>query len=89
MLLPGATRYVQWEPVIIYPEKGMRMSTEKLFTVYEAADVTRLSVAWWRQAVFQRKVRYLKLGRRVLIPESTIHCLLESSAVNPRAQSTM
>jgi excisionase family DNA binding protein len=57
---------------------------EKLYTVDEAAEATRLSVAWWRQAIFQRKIKYLKLSRRVLIPESTIQTLLETSVVPPR-----
>ena len=58
---------------------------EALFTIKEAAEKSRMSPAWWRMMIFKSKLRYLKVGRRVLIPESTLRNLLESSAVNPRA----
>ena len=57
---------------------------EQLFTIKEASEETKLSEAWWRQAVFQRKVKYLKLARRVLIPESTIRQMREKAVVEPR-----
>jgi hypothetical protein len=61
--------------------KGETMD-ERIWTIPEAAAKTRLSIAWWRQAVFQKKVRYLKIGRRVLIPDSTLMDLL-SNVVEP------
>jgi excisionase family DNA binding protein len=57
---------------------------EPLYTIAESAEQTRMSVAWWRQMVFQRRIRFLKVGRRVLIPESTIRGLLSKSVVEPK-----
>jgi excisionase family DNA binding protein len=56
---------------------------ERLYTVEEAAKVTRMSVPWWRQAIFQKKVRICRIGRRVLIPDATIRDLLKTGIVEP------
>ena len=57
---------------------------EKIYTVPEAAKISRMSIPWWRQKVLQKKVRFLKVGSRVLIPESTIDEIFNRSAVEPR-----
>jgi hypothetical protein len=56
---------------------------DRLYTVGEAAEATRMSVAWWRQAIFQKKVRVCRIGRRVLIPGATISNLLKTGIVEP------
>jgi excisionase family DNA binding protein len=61
------------------------MDNEKFYTISEAAEITRVSSAWWRQRVFQRKIRFIKMGARVLIPESTIKGLLQNGTVEPKA----
>lgn len=55
-----------------------------LMTVDEAATATRMSKSWWRQQIFQRKIKHLKVGRRVLIPREVVEQLLEQSVVEPR-----
>ncbi|MGO9019533.1 MAG: helix-turn-helix domain-containing protein [Syntrophobacteraceae bacterium] len=59
---------------------------ETVFSIKEAAEKSKLSVAWWRMQVYRKKIKYLKIGRRVLIPESTLRDLIEASTVNPRQQ---
>lgn len=53
-------------------------------SIKEAARRTGMSQAWWRQRVFQRDLKYLKIGKRVLIPESTIEEVLERAIVEPK-----
>ena len=55
-----------------------------LYTKKEAAKKSRMSEAWWSKMIFERKVRYLKIGRRVFIPESTITELFENGIVEPK-----
>jgi excisionase family DNA binding protein len=55
-----------------------------LLTVTEAAELSRMSTAWWRQRIFRKEIRFLKVGRRVLIPKSTVDELLNRSVVEPR-----
>ncbi|MGD0399754.1 MAG: helix-turn-helix domain-containing protein [Syntrophobacteraceae bacterium] len=57
---------------------------ETLYTIPEAAEKTRMSQAWWRMMIFQKKIKHLKIGRRVLIPESTIQDLFSAAIVKPR-----
>jgi excisionase family DNA binding protein len=54
-----------------------------LLTLREAAEKTRLSMSWWRARVFRREIRFVKLGRRVLIPEETIARLIQLGTVEP------
>ena len=55
-----------------------------LNTVNETADKLRLSPAWVRQKIFRREIRFLKIGSRVLIPDSTIEDILKKSIVEPQ-----
>lgn len=60
---------------------------EDLFTIKEAAQESKMSPGWWRQRVFHRDVRFLKVGRKVLIPKTTIDQVLTQSIVEPRKNS--
>ena len=55
--------------------------------VKEAAEKWRMSEAWVRQKIFRKEIRYLKVGRRVFIPEATIREVLEHSVVEPHRSS--
>lgn len=57
--------------------------SEKHFTIEEAAKLSRMSVSWWRQKVSGREVRYLKIGRRVFVPESTLHKMFSDAVIEP------
>ena len=56
----------------------------QLMTVDEAAAATRMSKSWWRQQIFRKTVKHLKVGRRVLIPREVVEELLSDSVVEPR-----
>jgi excisionase family DNA binding protein len=56
----------------------------KLWTVAEAAQMTRMSQSWFRQAVHKRMIRIIKIGRRVLIPDATIQNLLIAGKVDAK-----
>lgn len=56
---------------------------ERLNTIVEAVEKTRMSSSWWRQQIYQKKIRYLKIGRRVFIPDSTIEELIRRSIIEP------
>jgi len=55
----------------------------ELYTISEASQKVRMSPAWWRQKIFRKEIKYLKIGRRVFIPKSTIEEILERSVVDP------
>ncbi len=56
----------------------------ELLTISEAAKMTRMSASWWRQRVFRKEIDYLKIGRSVRIPRSTVDEVLRSSRVDAR-----
>ena len=53
------------------------------YSVREAAEKLKMSVPWMRQKIFKKEIRYLKIGRRVFIPETTIADILKRSVVEP------
>jgi len=59
--------------------------TAELFTIAEAAAYTRMSQSWWRQRIFRQEIRFVRIGRRVLIPRSTLEEVQQS--FEPRARS--
>ena len=58
----------------------------ELLSIKEAAELTRLSESFWRQRVFRKEIRFIKIGSRFLIPRSTIDGLLNQSIIEPRNQ---
>ena len=57
-----------------------------LLTINEAAKLSRMSPSWWRQRVFKREIKFLKIGRSVRIPRSTIEEVLSRSVIEPRGK---
>lgn len=56
-------------------------SKEKLLKIAEFADQARKQPSTVRSWVLKRKVKYVKLGRSVLIPESEFRRLVEEGTV--------
>jgi len=61
--------------------------TETNFTIKEASNKTKMSESWWRQRIFRKEIRYLKIGRRVFIPESVIEQIFRDGIVEPAKRS--
>jgi len=59
------------------------MQTEIHYTIKEAAEQSKMSVSWWRMKVHKKEVRYVKIGKRVFIPKSTIDKLFVDGVVEP------
>jgi hypothetical protein len=65
------------------------MFTDKNYTIAEAAKISRMSAAWWRKQVFEKRVRHLKVGARVFIPEQTLSDLFQSGIVEPETRTAV
>jgi ABC-type amino acid transport substrate-binding protein len=48
-----------------------------------AAEISGMSISWWRQQVFRRSVPFYKVGKRVLIDREDIIKLLDRCRVEP------
>ena len=55
---------------------------ERLFTLDEAADALGTSSRFPRRLVAQRRIRFVKVGKFVRIPESAIVEFVESGTVD-------
>ena len=63
------------------------MESTELLSVCRASELSGMSQSWWRQRIFRREIRFLKIGSRVLIPKSTVEELLSQSVVEPKKQA--
>lgn len=59
----------------------------KLLTIKEAVERTKLSPGWWRQRIFRKDLCFMKIGKRVFIPEQTVEELLRNGMVQARKDS--
>lgn len=58
---------------------------ERLYSLAEAADRTNTTVRFWRGLITGGRVRYVKLGKFVRIPEGAINELLAEGTVERTA----
>jgi excisionase family DNA binding protein len=55
--------------------------TPRLLTIGEAAEALAVSERYIRHLVYNRRIRYVKVGRLVRIPESAIIDLIRAGLV--------
>ena len=57
------------------------MRTDRLLTVAEAADRLGTSVRFPRRLIAERRIRFVRIGRHVRIPESAIDAMIDAGTV--------
>ncbi|NVI85776.1 helix-turn-helix domain-containing protein [Actinomadura sp. BRA 177] len=60
---------------------------ERLLTITEAAERLNTSPRFPRRLVAERRIRFVKLGRFVRIPESALHDFIAAGLVEPMTAS--
>ena len=60
---------------------------EQLLTVAEAAEVLGTTDRFPRRLISQRRIRFVRVGRHVRIPESALAQFIEAGVVEPAARS--
>jgi excisionase family DNA binding protein len=60
-----------------------RPEVERLLTVAEVAELLGTSERFPRRLIAERRIRFVKLGRYVRIPESAVREFIDAGRVNP------
>jgi excisionase family DNA binding protein len=60
-----------------------RPPAERLLTVAEAAEVLNTTERFPRRLIEQRRIRFVRVGRHVRIPESALHEFIAAGLVEP------
>jgi excisionase family DNA binding protein len=60
---------------------------ERLYTVAEVAEVLRTTERFPRRLIAERRIRFIKIGRHVRIPESALTDLIAAGTVESVASS--
>ena len=63
------------------------LPAERLLTVAEAAEYLNTSQRFPRRLIAERRIRFVKLGRFVRIPESALHEFIAAGLVEPMTAS--
>jgi excisionase family DNA binding protein len=61
----------------------MNPDNDRLLTVAEAAEMLATSERFPRRLIAERRIRYIRVGRHVRIPESALRELLQAGTVEP------
>jgi excisionase family DNA binding protein len=59
------------------------MRNERLLTVEEVAERLGTSVRFPRRLIAERRIRFVRIGRHVRIPESAVVAMIEAGTVEP------
>lgn len=61
----------------------MSAPSERLLTVSEAADILSTSERFPRRLIEERRIRFVRVGRHVRIPESALREYIAAGLVEP------
>ena len=61
----------------------MSASADRLLTVAQVAELLGTSVCFPRRLISERRIRFVRVGRHVRIPESALRQFIESGTVEP------
>ena len=64
-------------------EAKARSSAERLLTVSEAADILSTTDRFPRRLIEERRIRFVRVGRHVRIPESALREFIAAGLVEP------
>jgi len=59
------------------------MRLERLMTVAQAAELVNTSERFWRRMIAERRIRFVRVGRHVRIPESALREFIAAGLVEP------
>ena len=57
--------------------------TDRLLTVAEAAEILRTTERFPRRLISERRIRFVRIGRHVRIPESALQEFIAAGLVEP------
>ena len=61
----------------------MTAKVDPLLTVDQAAELFGTSPSFPRRLIAERKIRFVRVGNRLRIPESAIHAYIAAATVEP------
>jgi excisionase family DNA binding protein len=64
------------------------MSRDRLLTIAEVAERLNTTDRFPRRLVAERRIRYVKIGTHVRIPESALRELIKSNTIEPHTKIT-
>ena len=65
----------------------MSLTDDPLLTVAEAAELLKTSERFPRRLIAERRIRFVKVGRFVRIPESALREFINAGVVDPMSVS--
>ncbi|MCP3933516.1 MAG: helix-turn-helix domain-containing protein [Bacteroidetes bacterium] len=63
----------------------MNTTAQKRYTITQAAKQSGMSQSWWRTQIKKGTIRYILIGKKHFIPESTLNDIVK--VVQPETQT--
>jgi excisionase family DNA binding protein len=67
--------------------KSRTVQVERLLTVAEVAELLGTTERFPRRLIAERRIRFVRIGRHVRIPESAVRRFIEAGLVEPMTRS--
>jgi excisionase family DNA binding protein len=67
--------------------KSRTVQVERLLTVAEVAELLGTTERFPRRLIAERRIRFVRIGRHVRIPESAVRKFIEAGLVEPMPRS--
>lgn len=61
----------------------MNLASDRLLTVAQVADLLATNDRYPRRLIAERRIRFVRVGRHVRIPESALREFIEAGTVEP------
>ena len=61
----------------------MIVEKNQKISLTEAAQLSGMSLSWWRKKVFRGEVPYYKIGRRVLVDTADLEQIFRQNRIEP------
>ena len=61
----------------------MNLASDRLLTVVQVADLLATNERYPRRLIAERRIRFVRVGRHVRIPESALREFIEAGTVEP------
>jgi excisionase family DNA binding protein len=71
------------KPLTVFVETSKVVKTDRLLTVADVAEELRVPERFVRRLIFEKRIRYHKVGRYVRIAPADLERLIQDSSIDP------
>jgi excisionase family DNA binding protein len=67
--------------------RGATTQVDRLLTIAQVAEILSTTERFPRRLIAERRIRFVRVGRHVRIPESALRAFIEAGVIEPMGRS--